>query len=58
MKAETTLWREEDGQHCPNGGLAEISLQWRGDRLAVRDMHIAKAGECGEPLPHRAPPGR
>lgn len=58
MKAETTLWREEDGPPCPSGGLAEISLQWRGDRLAVRDMHIAKAGECGEPLPHRAPPGR
>ena len=50
MKAETTLWREEDGPPCPTGGLAEISLQWRGDRLAVRDMHIAKAGECGEPL--------
>jgi hypothetical protein len=58
MNAETPLWHEEDGGTCPNGGLAEISLQWRGDRVAVRDMRIAKDGECGEPLPHRASPGR
>jgi hypothetical protein len=58
MRAETALWRQEDGPPCPNGGRAEISLQWRGERLAVRDLHIARAGECGEPLPHRAPSGR
>ena len=58
MKAETPLWREEDGPPCPNGGLADISLQWRGDRLAVRDIRIAKAGECSEPLRHRGSPGR
>jgi hypothetical protein len=58
MKAETPLWHEEDGGSCPKGGLAEISLQWRGDRLAVRDVRLAKAGECGEPLPQRALPGR
>ena len=58
MKAETPLWHEEDGGSCPKGGLAEISLQWRGDRLAVRDVHFAKAGECGEPLSHRKSRGR
>jgi hypothetical protein len=58
MKAKTPLWHEEDGGTCPKGGLAAISLQWRGARLAVRDLHIAKAGECGEALPHRASPGR
>jgi hypothetical protein len=47
MKAETPLWHEEDGGSCPKGDLAEISLQWRGDRLAVRDVHFAK-GQCGD----------
>ena len=55
---ETPLWHEEDGGSCPKGGLAEISLQWRGDRLAVRDVRFAKAGECGQPLPQRKSPGR
>jgi hypothetical protein len=58
MNAETPLWHEEDGGSCPKGGLAEISLQWRGDRLAVRDVRFAKAGECGQPLPQRKSPGR
>ena len=42
MQAATPLWREKDGGNCPNGGLASISLQWRGDRIGVRDIRIAK----------------
>jgi hypothetical protein len=49
MKAETPLWRKNDGGNCPNGGIARIDLQWRGNRIAVRAVRIRKAGECGEP---------
>ena len=49
MKATTPLWRADDGGNCPNGGIARIDLQWRGDRIAVRAVRIGKAGECGEP---------
>jgi hypothetical protein len=50
MKAETPLWRDDDGGNCPNGGLARIDLQWRGDRIAISRVRIRKAGECGEPI--------
>jgi hypothetical protein len=50
MKAETPLWRDEDGGNCPTGGRARIGLQWRGDRIAVRSVRIEKGGDCGEPL--------
>jgi hypothetical protein len=53
MKAETPLWRDNDGGNCPNGGRASIDLQWHGDLIAVRSFRIEKAGECGEPLPPR-----
>ncbi len=53
MTADTPLWREHDGPTCPEGGRAHIGLQWRGDRIAVGSLRIDKAGDCGEPLPHR-----
>ena len=53
MTADTPLWREHDGPTCPEGGRAHIGLQWRGGRIAVGSLRIDKAGDCGEPLPHR-----
>jgi hypothetical protein len=50
--AETPLWHDQDGPTCAEGGRAHIDLQWRGDRIAVGSVRLAKAGECGEPLPH------
>jgi hypothetical protein len=51
MTAETPLWREQDGPTCAEGGRAHIDLRWRGDRIAVGSVRLAKAGECGEALP-------
>ena len=45
------LWRKDDGGICPGGGIVEIGLSWRDDRLAVGNLRVEKAGECGEPLP-------
>jgi hypothetical protein len=50
MRATTSLWRQDDGGTCPDGGIGRIELQWRGNGIAVRDITIEKAGECGEPL--------
>jgi hypothetical protein len=50
MTAETPLWHDDDGGNCPNGGIARIDLQWRGDRIAIRRVRLRKSvGECGEP---------
>jgi hypothetical protein len=57
MRAQTPLWRAEDGENCPNGGRADIGLQWRGDRLAVRSVRIDRAGECGEASKRRGDHG-
>jgi hypothetical protein len=51
MTAETPVWRQQDGPQCAEGGRAHIELPWRGDRIAVGSVRIAKAGECGEALP-------
>ena len=51
MTAETPLWREQDGPTCAEGGRAHIDLRWRGDRVAVTSVRLARAGECGEALP-------
>jgi hypothetical protein len=52
MTAETPVWRQQDGPQCAEGGRAYAELQWRGDRIVVSGVRIAKAGECGEALPH------
>ncbi len=50
LKATTPLWRKDDAGACPTGGIAEIALQWRGDRIALGDVRVVKGGECSEPL--------
>ena len=53
MRTSTPIWREGDGNACPSGGRADIVLAWSGDRLALREVHLRKAGERGEALPKR-----
>lgn len=51
MTAETPVWRKGDGNACPTGGRAAITLGWRGDRVILQNVRLLHAGECGEPLP-------
>jgi hypothetical protein len=48
MTAATALWRKNDSNACAEGGRAAIHLVWRGDRIALKDFRMVKAGECGE----------
>ena len=40
LTARTPLWRPGDGNCCPTGGRAEITLAWEGDRLMLRDLRV------------------
>jgi len=46
MTAETSLWREHDGNCCPTGGSAAFTLALRGDRIV-----IVSAKYSSRPLP-------
>jgi hypothetical protein len=48
MTAATALWRRNDSNACAEGGRAAITLAWRGDAIALKDVRKVKAGECGE----------
>ena len=50
MRAYTPIWKvADDSNACATAGGAELSLQWQGDRVALKDIHRQKAGACGEP---------
>jgi uncharacterized protein len=53
LTAETPLWRKNDGNACPSGGRAALALGWRGDRIALENIRLHKAAECGERLDAR-----
>lgn len=42
LTARTPLWRPSDGNCCPTGGRAEITLAWQGDRLVLRDLRVTR----------------
>lgn len=38
VTAETSLWREADGDCCPTGGEAHLSFEIEGDRLVLKSV--------------------
>jgi len=50
LKASTPLWRDSDDIDCPSAKRADLTLAWHGDRIALKDMRLETAGECGKPL--------
>jgi hypothetical protein len=51
LKASTPLWLDSDDIDCPSGKRADLTLAWRGDRIALDGMRLEMTGECGKPLP-------
>ena len=38
LRADTALWRDQDGNCCPSGGQASIQFEIRGDALVVTEV--------------------
>jgi uncharacterized protein len=49
MKACTPVWRTTDGNCCPSGGGADLTLEWKDDRIALAGVRLKRSGECGAP---------
>ncbi len=48
MTARTPLWQGSDGNCCPTGGRAEITLAWQGERVVLRDLRIVRGRAAAE----------
>jgi len=42
LTARTPLWRPGDGNCCPTGGRADITLAWQGERLVLRGFSVTR----------------
>jgi uncharacterized protein len=49
LKACTPIWRKTDGNCCPSGGGADLTLAWKDDRIALAGVRLKRTGECGAP---------
>jgi hypothetical protein len=47
LKACTPVWRKSDGNCCPTGGGAYVTLAWKDDRIALAGVRLQHSGECG-----------
>lgn len=49
MTARTPLWRKGDSNACPNGGSADITLGWSGDRVVLTALRFNRPkADCSD----------
>lgn len=48
LTASTPLWRQGDGNCCPTGGRAEMTLGWQGERLVLRELRVTRGAAAAE----------
>jgi hypothetical protein len=51
MTAAALLWRKKtDGNCCPTGGRADMTLGWRDDRLVIKNLQVKLGRKYAEHL--------